>query len=312
MFDYQEITKKDGKKIIFCNMQELLEESFGVKGEEAVKTFLKGDEYICHCPFCKAEGHTKHKLYVKSDLSVGHCFVCTRAFVNVDDTVKVDYEAPDFLSRYLPKQPLQIIPLNDPEWSLDRFTYEFDDYSEEGVNYLIGRNPFLAGLWKQLGFKFWDGNIVMPFWWQGEVIYYQIRFTKKSKIRYFFPRISSPTGGAAKCPYIIPRSNTDNRWFIVCEGVYDAIACLIQAPAYTPMAVLGSSISDYQLEFLRTYIPQKILVYMDDTEKSIGVAKKIREVIDYCPIKIIHSDGTDPEENLIKRMRKGKSIEWIK
>lgn len=305
--EYQEIIKKDGKRIVFCNMKELLQEAYGVKSMEEVETFLKGNEYICHCPFCKNEGHTKHKLYVKSDLTVGHCFVCCRAFVNIDETVKVDYQVPSFLAQ---QRPFEVVPLNDPEWSLDRFKYEFDDYSEPGVQYLINRNPFLKDLWKPLGFKFWDDNVVMPFWWQGEIIYYQIRFTKPSKIRYFFPRISSPWG-AAKCPYIIPRAGSDNKSFIICEGVYDAIACFIQAPSYTPMAVLGSSISDYQLWFLRSYVPERILVYMDDTEKSKAVADKIRSVIDYCPVRVMPSDGTDPEENLMKRLKTGKNIQWI-
>lgn len=146
--------------------------------------------------------------------------------------------------------------------------------------------------------------MVMPFYYHGELMYYQIRFTGNSKIRYFFPPIS------AKMPYIIEHG--DNKKFIICEGVYDAIACLLQGPSYTPMAVLGSSISDYQLGFLREYVPEKILVYMDDSEKSKSVASKIRSVIDYCPIDIIWSDGTDPEEKMVDRMKKGKDLIWIK
>lgn len=301
--DYQEIVKKDGKRIVFCNFEELLTEAYGVKSMKEVESFRKPNgEFICHCPFCKKEGHTKHKLYIKSDMTVGHCFVCCRAFVHDNNEVDTDFRVPNF-GVYQGTQ-WQPVPLTDPEWSLDRFEYEFDDYSEKGYQYLVGRNPFLKDLWQPLGFKFWNDNVVMPFWYHDKIMYYQIRFTGKSKIRYFFPPIS------AKMPYII--ENGDNKQFIVCEGVYDAIACLIQGPQYTPMAVLGSHISDYQLYFLREYVPNKILVYMDDTEKSKGVADKIRSVLDYCQVNIIPSDGTDPEENMMDRLRKGRDLQWIK
>lgn len=301
--DYQEIIKKDGKRIVFCDFEELLTEAYGVKSMKEVESFRKPNgEFICHCPFCKKEGHTKHKLYIKSDLTVGHCFVCCRAFIHDNNEVNTDFRVPKFEA--FQGTQWQPVPLTDPEWSLDRFEYEFDDYSEKGYQYLINRNPFLKDLWQPLGFKFWNDNIVMPFWYHGEIMYYQIRFTGKSKIRYFFPPISD------KMPYIIENGN--NKQFIVCEGVYDAVACLIQAPQYTPMAVLGSHISDYQLYFLREYVPNKILVYMDDTEKSKGVANKIRSVLDYCQVIIIPSDGTDPEENMMDRLRKGRNLQWIK
>ena len=301
--DYQEIIKKDGKRIVFCDFEELLTEAYGVKSMKEVESFRKPNgEFICHCPFCKKEGHTKHKLYIKSDLTVGHCFVCCRAFIHDNNEVNTDFRVPKFEA--FQGTQWQPVPLTDPEWSLDRFEYEFDDYSEKGYQYLINRNPFLKDLWQPLGFKFWNDNIVMPFWYHGKIVYYQIRFTSKSKIRYFFPPISD------KMPYII--ENGDNKQFIVCEGVYDAVACLIQAPQYTPMAVLGSHISDYQLYFLREYVPNRVLVYMDDTEKSKGVANKIRSVLDYCQVIIIPSDGTDPEENMMDRLRKGRNLQWIK
>ena len=88
MLDYQEIRKKDGGVLIFTHLLELLLERFNVATEEELQGHLKGDHYICHCPFCEAEGHTKKKLYITSDYSVGHCFVCGRAWVNVDDTIK--------------------------------------------------------------------------------------------------------------------------------------------------------------------------------------------------------------------------------
>ena len=200
-------------------------------------------------------------------------------------------------------QPLNIVRLQDPTWTIDKYYNEFDSYSEKGMNYLMTRHPFMKDLAPMLEFKYIDGNIVMPFKYKNEVIYYQIRFTGNSKIRYFFPPIS------AKPPYIIEHG--DNKKFIICEGVYDAISLLIQAPQYTPMAVLGSSISDYQLNFLREYVPEEIVVYMDETKISERIRQRIMRTIDYCPIRIVKSDGTDPEEQMKKRLKKGQNLQWI-
>lgn len=307
--EYKEVTSKRGQVLVFCNFEDLLKEAYNVTTMEEVETHKnQNDEYICHCPFCKAAGHKKHKLYIKSDLTVGHCFVCTRAFVNVTDTVDVTFPVPTFNNfGMMTGGTVNLVRLTDPNWTIDKYYTEFDDYSEEGVAYLKNRHIYLGELYKALDFKFLDGNIVMPFKYHGEIFYYQIRFSGNSKLRYFFPPIS------AKPPYIIERGN--NKKFIICEGVYDAVSLLIQAPDYTPFAVLGSSISDYQIDFLREYVPEEILIYMDETRISQGIANKLSRIVDYCPIKIIKSNGEDPEEKMKRLMSYGKSfneLAWIK
>lgn len=302
--DFKEVETKNGSKLVFCKLEELLTNYYGVKTMEEVEPFANsGDEYIIHCPFCKKEGHTKHKLYVRTDLTVGYCFVCGRKYINITDEVKVDVSIPSMLPG-LYRKPFNVVKLDHPEWSLNKFKYEFDDFDQKGYNYLVGRNSYLSELYKILGFKFMDGNIAMPFFYHGEMFYYQIRFTGSSSIRYFFPPISD------KPPYIIEHG--DNKKFIVCEGIYDAIACLIMAPEYTPCAVLGSHISDYQIEFLREYVPDKILIFMDETKISIGIAKKLKSVIDYCPIGIIKSGGEDPEECMRRKMTESRRLQWIR
>ena len=244
------------------------------------------------------------KLYIKGDLTVGHCFVCTRNYVNVTDRIDTTIKFPEFISRFINFSGMpEIVKLTDPDWSIDNIEQDLVDYDKKGVDYLIGRHPLMEELYKVLDFKFLDGNVVMPFKYHGEVFYYQIRFTE-GKIRYFFPPIS------AKPPYIIEHG--DNSRFIICEGVFDAISLLIQAPDYTPCAVLGSSVSDYQIEFIREYAPKEILIYMDETDISKRIASKLSKSIDYCPINIIPSNGEDPEECMIRKMKEGKELSWIK
>ncbi len=306
--EYKEIVKKDGSKLIFCNFEDLLKEYYGVSSMDEVKTHVNSNgEYIIHCPFCKAEGHSKHKLYIREDLSVGYCFVCCRKYINVDDNVDVEVKVPDFLPGMFHK-PFNLVRLEDPEWSLDRFKFEFDEFDQRGYDYLIGRHKYMADLYKILGFKFIDGNIAMPFFYKGEPFYYQIRFTGNSKIRYYFPPVS------AKSPYVIERGEPYKHKIMIVEGIFDAIAVLIQAPEYTPVAVLGSNISDYQIDYIRDVCDylDEIRIWMDETKISIRIANKIKRVIDYCPISIIKSKGQDPEETMKERIKLGLPLQWIK
>jgi hypothetical protein len=328
MVEYKEIKRRNGTSIVFCNLEELLMDFYKVKSMEEVEQFLQGNEYIIHCPFCKAEGHTKHKLYINRDLTIGgHCFVCGRAFIHVTNEIKFNYVLPNKIMNFgFARPPLRVIPLTDPNWSIDKFTYEFDDFDQAGYEYLMSRHKYMDPLYKALDFKFWDGNPVIPFKYHGNVFYYQIRFSgvlhgDKTKIRYFMPPITDPSGkvGSAKPPYIIDHANTEGKpckGIIVCEGIFDAISLLVQAPDYIPIAVLGSSITDYQIDFIREYAGQieKILVYMDETDISKRIADKLKSEIDYCPIYIISSNGEDPEEHMIRLMNlnPGSEINCIK
>lgn len=303
---YKEVKTKKGKIIVFCKLDELLIEFYQARSLEEVEPNAKGEEYIIHCPFCKNEGHTKHKLYIKKDCTEGHCFVCGRAFIHVTDDVDTKYRMPEYKKYWeLGKEKkFEVVKLtDDQEWNLNKFKYEFDDEDEKGLAYLKSRQPFLPELAKILDFKYMDGNIVMPFKFDNEVFYYQIRFSGNSKIRYFFPPIS------AKPPYIIERGN-DNKKLILCEGVFDAIALLIQAPEFTPFACMGSSISDYQLEFLKKYNPDEILIYMDETSISKKIGDRLKQTI-LCPVGIVKSDGEDPEEHLNRLLRYGTDPRWI-
>lgn len=305
MIDYKEFKSKKGETIIFCKFEELLKDFYGVSSMKEVEPHAVNGEYIIHCPFCKEEGHTKHKLYIREDLTTGFCHVCNRTYINLTDDLNISYKLPNVFNNFGMIRSGVVLPtLLDPKWSLDTFEYDFDDFSQVGYNYLLGRHPFMADLYKILGFKFMGDNIAMPFKYHGKIAYYQIRFSGNSKIRYFFPPCDH------KMPYIIERES--NKKFIIVEGVFDAIACLIMAPEYTPVAILGHSINDYQLDFIREYVPEEIIVYQDETKLSKDVAAVIAKTIDYCPIHIIKSTGEDPEECMKRRMANNQSLQWIK
>ena len=315
MIEYKEVSTRRGKKLVFCNFEELLMDFYKVGSMEEVEPHAcSNGEYIIHCPFCKSEGHTKHKLYIKKDLTVGHCFVCTRDFIHVSDEVDTTFNISDSLTnRAWIEQgtSCQFKPtiLMDPNWTIDKFATEFENYSEEGYRYLLRRHMFMSELWKILDFKFWDGNPVIPFKRDGQVIYYQIRFMNPGgKIKYFMPPIKN------KPPYIIEREGPARKRLMVVEGIFDAIAALIQCPDYTPVAVLGSSVSDYQIDYIKDYsgVVEDIKIWMDETKISAKIAQRLKYAFSYAPVGIIRSTGPDPEEVMVDRMRRGLPLQWIK
>lgn len=301
MIEYQEWIKRDGTVLILCDFNKLLMDYYGYNTMTQVQSQLRSNgEYVIQCPFCKSEGYVKEKLYIKGDLTVGHCFKCHRAYLNVTDTIEYKIRKPNLKFR---SNNFDLVKLNDKNWTLDMYYNEFDDFDEIGYKYLMSRHEFMDPLYKILGFKFHNHHVVMPFYFHGELIYYQIRFTNKNPIRYYFPPISH------KPIYAIENGCRD---LIICEGVMDAVALFMMYPDRMPVAVLGSSVSDYQIEMIRTYCPTSILVYMDESDLSYKVRSKLRSVIDNIEIKVRRSDGEDPEECFKRYIRYGKYDETYK
>lgn len=295
--DYQELTKKDGRVIILCNFDDLLMDFYQAKSMTDVQNYIKDNgEYIIKCPFCKAEGYEKDKLYIKGDLTVGHCFKCHRAFINVTDTIEYNIKSPSFIK----SKSFDLVKLTNENWTLDMYDNEFDYSDEIGERYLASRHKYLPALAKVLGFKFYNHNVIMPFYFHNELIYYQMRFTNKNPIRYFFPPIS------AKPIYTSMEMLTNSKDIIIVEGIYDCVGSLLMYPDKFPIGILGSSVSDYQIEMIRTYNPKSITVFMDETELSIKVIKRLQSVIDNVEYHLWKSDGTDPEEKLKNRIKYGK------
>lgn len=314
---YKEVKTRSGKDVVFGKLSDLLIKYYKVDQVGALDQYRSNyqGQYIIRCPFCSSEGHTKEKLHIlpnppgTEDFETGYCFVCGRTFIHVSDKVEVNYKVPSFLPGMFGS--FEILPMTDKLWTLRRYEKEFKPFSVKGIKYLESRNPYLKELWKPLGFKFYEDHVVMPFYAPtGELIYYQIRFidaTSHDSIRYFFPRTES------KPPYILHTSEADPEKLIVVEGIYDAIAAMIaSAGKYVVIGCMGSKLSDYQLGFIRNYyLPRKILVWMDETEISKGIANRLKGVFNYSTIKIIPSEGPDPEEILNHKLRVGSRIPWI-
>jgi hypothetical protein len=296
--DAIEIKGKNGNHIVVFDLKEYVNSEMDANRYSETK-----DDYMVTCPYCVdayktnssyKETYTKYKLYVKKDLSIGHCFRCGKIFVGNDDSIDVDVPK---IEEPISMRDFNLVKLNGSLWNLKLFD-TFDDYDEIGYNYLINkRHHYFDKLYKLLNIKFSNHNPVIPFYFNGQLIYYQIKMAfGESKLPYFSPPISH------KPAYILEHG--DNKKFVVSEGTFDAIADMILFPDRTPFSILGSSITDYQITMLRTFVPEDILVYMDDTELSKKVADKISRYIDYANISIRYSDGQDPEEYLKYKISK--------
>jgi len=300
MEDWKRIYNKSERKIYMVGDLESYVDN-KIKSQDYRKV---RDDYVVQCPYCAGdaykedtsyEGHPylKRKLYVYLNKQAGHCFRCGRVFMNLSDKLPETYKLPEY---NLNQQDFQLCKLTDEYWNLGLFRY-FSEYDERGYQYLITkRHKYMKDLYKILKFRFFGENPVIPFFYKGEFIYYQIKYIKHQhgNLPYFSPPIDY------KPPYIIEKSI--NEKFVICEGVFDAIACLILYPDRTPFALLGSSITDYQIAMLRSYVPQDILVYCDETQLSVRVAEKIMQYINYAQIDIVYSTGMDPEERLKSEM----------
>jgi hypothetical protein len=300
MIVYNQTITRSKKRYVFCDLEDyvesLQEDSFDESEEEI----------ICQCPYCLTAYHTdpsytkpyeKKKLYVKKDYSVGYCHRCGSTYIHVSEKIetKVDIDGVVNLSK-----EFKLVKLEGGSWSLDLYK-ELPEFTQEGYDYLVNRrHKYFKDLYKILEIKFLGANPVVPFKYKGELIYYQIKNVDGyfGKLPYFTPPIKY------KPAYII--ENGANKKFVICEGVYDCISCLILYPDRTPFAVLGSDMTDYQIQMLRSYVPEDILIQMDTTDLSIKVKNRLSKVINYAKIGIVKSNGKDPEEWLKEAIQWGK------
>lgn len=277
---YTEFTSKKGQDIVVCNLIDQVRNP-GVK------------EYIA-CPICSRpelligyDEHRRRKL--QTDGYIGYCFRCNRTFLNPHESDSDYTELSKFdVSTKLHRYDVDAL-------STDLFD-SFDELGVDGLRYLQSRDPIFSDKFcKSMNIKSVQNGVVIPFYLDNNLVYYVIRFIKSiGGRRYHMP----PTHNK---PLFIPSLISKTK-FIIVEGVFDAFACMLLYPEYTPCAVLGSKITFNQVKYLsERYSPESILVYLDDSSKSTKTKEFIKSTWKgLFDIEIVDSDGTDPEEYLNK------------
>jgi hypothetical protein len=273
-----EFTTKKGTDLVICNLSDNVPE-------------LGVNQYL-QCPYCstpdKTPGYSdkrRRKLY--TDGYIGYCYRCHRTFLNPSVKDSEVVKLPEF-NVYTKVTNFDVTKLGDSEFD------NFNSLSDIGLSYLQHRNPiFSKEFCTLMNIRSINNGVVIPFYLDNSLVYYVIRFIKASHSdRYWMP----PTKNK---PLFIPRLVNKNK-FIIVEGVFDAFACLLLYPEHTPCAVLGSKISLKQVNYLsERYNPDDIIVYLDDTEKSINTLNFIKcNWKGIYNINVVSSNGTDPEEYL--------------
>lgn len=282
---------KNGKVIAKVDMDQLIASQPNA-GENK-------DHYIITCPFCLQEhidrgqpGYNKQKLYIKKDKTVGYCMRChtiyVRYFDAVTDNIKL-INVPDFHT--VEYDHIEKIPTHYSQ-GLD-FYNNAKELSPALIEYLKGRrSSAVINNLDIIKFRCYnDREILIPFYYMGELIYYQINYTNPVRLKYKNPPVK-------RKPLYILREGKPT--VVISEGIYDAIANLDLFPDTTSIALLGCDITDYHIWMLRRLCPSKIYIFLDDTKLSTELATKLNNSLlaSYCEIIVVQSDGTDPDEYL--------------
>lgn len=266
------------------NLEEL------VKNDPHVRMTYNG-EYLVVCPECrmeKGEGYEKRKLQIDPTFTVGWCHRQGIAFVSSDN-----------LSAMKNSKVTKLLSISNPEWISIPYNREVKE-DEDAEKYLYSRSTYYSNLnLISKGFLPVKNKIIVQFWINGENYFYQIRYTNPDRdnegTRYYTP----PTPHK---PFYLANGK-DRKWdpfsyLFITEGVFSAFALSLVFPEHNVIAVLGSSITTFELDMLERFgVLNKVFISMDEARISRSIQERIRGK--YKGSRIIPSiDAMDPEEML--------------
>ena len=144
------------------------------------------------------------------------------------------------------------------------FTFEKKDFPEQSSplasdNKLILEYLHKRGLdendypyyWTPITETKFDRRVIIPFFWQDEIVGYTARLAVRGNPKYF---TSTPAGYV----FNMDRQTEDRKFVIVTEGPFDAIAI-------DGVAILGSDIGDAQVDLIESLNRQVIMVPDNDS-----------------------------------------------
>lgn len=251
------------------------------------KRHFKFKEFRCPCPICEQDGYTKNSLSIKHDYSIGRCFRCETIFFNEYNPIENEFSR----STIQQKKEFKIYKLDN----LNDY-YNINDNSLLGNSYLLNRNSQIKI--DKYKLKSNDKFIIIPFYINNELIYFQKRFINSSShFKHYKPPIQEQ-------PFYYINNNFNN--LIICEGAFDAFACdNLFDEKYDVISLCGKSISHYQLWLLNQIkIYDSIIIFLDETKLSQNLYDNLKNQFTIQPeFNIIKSDGDDPEEILNKNIK---------
>lgn len=288
------------------------------------------NHFVSVCPWCAEHlGYVKKKLYIKKsdstdNLHEGFCQRCRTIYFNrttdlsFELIVRRDKDKVFSLSR-LPK----FIPgSNHDQSQYLNFTGNKPDVeillrsrNNAGYRYI----PYIDKLGmkgKIINQDTNQGFIMFPFTLPktNELIYWQTKLFGFD-LKYFMPTIDHK-------PFYCPVYRGPK--IVVCEGIFDALACMILFPDRTPIAFLGCYATPYHIWMLRNYIiPTDCLVFLDNIHLSINLMFQLKGNVptitsfncvynkyDVDPDETLAELDDDGLENYIKSHRYEDTLDW--
>lgn len=320
----------NGERVIRMNLEEFIENNDNY--------FETTKHYVSYCPYCiETYGYEKKKLYIEKDtLAKGFCQRCHSIYFNytTDLTFDVAYSKSKLKQFTLCKLNEINTSLN-ADYSLAMYhksvcnkddilkvlsKRNLDKITNIGDNILIKRNlsryePLIDKLGMKGSIIDEDQSFVMvPFYINNELVYWQSKLAGY-KMKYFMPPIEHK-------PLYIPEYRGTK--IVIVEGIFDAMACLYLFPNRTPIAVLGSYLTDYHLWLLRTYIqPTDCLISLDNLSLSYNILFQLKGLIptitqyslfqskyDQDPDEFLLSLSDDELSEFIKTHKYENNFEW--
>lgn len=254
------------------------------------------------CPLCKIERESQgvvdyqtRNLQVYEESKTAYCFRCNTIFHD-----KVDGEKTIKTKTIYEFEKFQVA-------KIDCSIIEERLLEQSAVEYIQNRCKYYTyELIKKSGIKGNGKAIIIPFYLFNKPYYYQIRYPKPKitqerpkGLKYFNPPISHK-------PIYFHNFNP-NKETIICEGTFDVLAVMsvIDLNKYNVIGIMGSSITQYQVDFLK-YLggTSKIIIFLDDMQKSKDLASMIRKKGYKENIEIIRTFYDEDPEELLNRLGK--------
>lgn len=251
--------------------------------------------YIIQCPKCKEElNYEKTKLYLSKSLDFGYCHRCNRVFLDNTFNINAENLRADSILDYL--KAVRCTDYLDEFKRLGDLEKGSDKIDEKGIAYFRHRgNNRLIREYRNFDLRFGDDGIYIPYYFDGEIKYYIKRLYKPiGDMKYFLPPIKS------KPYYLIDRGSGV---YVICEGPFDAMSIAMVYPDVNVLAISGSTMTTAQINSLDDRLPDKIIVWLDNTELSTNLKDKLKKKIIYADYSIVKSNGDDPEEMLIQKLQ---------
>lgn len=257
--------------------------------------------YCVACPLCREHLHKENcfKLYIKDDFESGICFRCGSKF----HAPRPDPNSGLWKSRFNKGMP-EFEEFTDESIDCDYYN-KSEIFDVKGLEYLENRWKFLSDNYIKLGFKFRPNSVVIPFRknGNGEIYFYQCRSTDpNSKQRYFIPPSKN------KPIYIAPNSELTSKKVIISEGIFGSIAIGQAYKGYKSIAVLGSTVTNYQLYQLGKMDIQEIVLYFDDPVINSSVMDIVKRKFPFSMFSQLTSPLGDPQDDYLNNVSPPLSV----